>query len=128
MRELPTPPKVLILFAHGARAASWAQPFLRLQNLLRTSQPQLRVELAYLELMSPQLPELVQQLQADAHTDITIVPIFLGQGGHVIRDLPILVEQLRSNYPQLQIKLTQAAGEDEAVLSAIAAYCLRVST
>ena len=118
--------KVLILFAHGARAASWADPFLRLQKLLQASQAQLRVELAFLELMSPQLPELVKQLHADAHQDISIVPIFLGQGGHVIRDLPLLVEQLRQDYPQINLKLAEAAGEDASVLQAIAAYCLRV--
>lgn len=118
--------KVLILFAHGARAASWADPFLRLQKLLQASQAQLRVELAFLELMSPQLPELVKQLHADAHQDISIVPIFLGQGGHVIRDLPLLVEQLRQDYPHLNLKLAEAAGEDASVLQAIAAYCLRV--
>ncbi len=118
--------KVLILFAHGARAASWADPFLRLQKLLQASQTQLRVELAFLELMSPQLPELVKQLHADAHQDISIVPIFLGQGGHVIRDLPLLVEQLRQDYPHINLKLAEAAGEDASVLQAIAAYCLRV--
>lgn len=126
MSEHSTPRKVLILFAHGARAASWAEPFQRLQSLLQSSQPQLRVELAYLELMSPQLPELVKQLHAEAHTDISIVPIFLGQGGHVIRDLPLIVEQLRQDYPQIKLKLAQAAGEDLNVLQAIAGYCLRV--
>lgn len=120
------PKKVLILFAHGARSASWAAPFLRLQSMLQASQTQLRVELAYLELMSPQLPELVKQLHADAHHDITIVPIFLGQGGHVIRDLPLIVEKLRQDYPQIQFKLAHAAGEDPSVLQAIAAYCLGV--
>lgn len=126
MSEHSTQKKVLILFAHGARAASWAEPFQRLQSLLQTSQPQLRVELAYLELMSPQLPELVKQLHADFHKDISIVPIFLGQGGHVIRDLPLIVEQLRQDYPQINLKLAQAAGEDLSVLQAIAGYCLRV--
>lgn len=126
MSEHSTQKKVLILFAHGARSASWAEPFQRLQNLLQTSQPQLRVELAFLELMSPQLPELVKQLQADFHKDISIVPIFLGQGGHVIRDLPLIVEQLRQDYPQVNLKLAQAAGEDISVLQAIAGYCLRV--
>ncbi len=126
MSDLPIQKKVLILFAHGARSATWAEPFQRLQGILQASQPHLRVELAYLELMSPQLPELVKQLNADFHKDITIVPIFLGQGGHVIRDLPLLVEQLRLDYPHINFKLAQAAGEDASVLQAIAGYCLRV--
>lgn len=126
MSEQAIPKKVLILFAHGARSAAWAEPFLRLRDMLQASQPQFRVELAYLELMSPQLPELVKQLHTDAHKDISIVPIFLGQGGHVIRDLPLIVEQLRQDYPQINLKLAQAAGEDASVLQSIAGYCLRV--
>ena len=40
--------QALILFAHGARAASWAEPFLRLQRLTQESSPELKVELAFL--------------------------------------------------------------------------------
>jgi sirohydrochlorin cobaltochelatase len=117
--------QALILFAHGARAASWAEPFLRLQKLTQESSPELKVELAFLELMQPQLPEVVKSLVDQSYESITITPIFLGQGGHLIRDLPLMVEEIRQQYPDLQIKQVAAAGEDAGVLQAIRDYCLR---
>lgn len=117
--------KALVLFAHGARAASWAAPFQRLQQLAQDSLPDVKVTLAFLELMQPQLPEAVENLANLGCKEITIAPIFLGQGGHVLRDLPLMVEELRKRYPQLQIKQVDAAGEDPGVLNALRDYCLR---
>ena len=45
----------LILFAHGARDAEWAEPFERLLDLVRQRAPQTQVRLAYLELMRPDI-------------------------------------------------------------------------
>ena len=116
--------QALILFAHGARAASWAAPFERLRDLTRTRLPDTRVELAFLELMSPRLPEMVADMATQGIADVTVVPVFLGQGGHVLRDLPLMVEQLRIDHPQLAFKVVGAAGEDPAVLGAITDYCV----
>ncbi len=114
----------LVLFAHGARAASWAAPFERLRELTQARMPEVRVALAFLELMTPRLPELVAGLTADGVTQITVVPVFLGQGGHVLRDLPLMVEQLRIDYPQATINVAEAAGENAAVLNALSDYCV----
>jgi sirohydrochlorin cobaltochelatase len=80
------------------------------------------VHLAFLELMSPRLPEVVEQLVAEGCEAITVVPIFLGQGGHVLRDLPLMVEQLHGAHPQLSLRVAEAVGENADVLDAIARY------
>ncbi len=118
--------KGLILFAHGARDARWAEPFERLRELLRARSPDLPVALAFLELMQPDLGTACRALVTQGCTAITIVPVFLGQGGHVRKDLPELIEQLRRSYPQVTIDCATAVGEDEAVLNAIADYCLSI--
>ena len=116
--------KALVLFAHGARAASWAAPFERLRDLTQARTPDVAVSLAVLELMEPRLPERVAALTAEGITDITVVPVFLGQGGHVLRDLPLMVDQLRIDYPQATINVVEAAGENAAVLNALSDYCV----
>ena len=116
--------RAMILFAHGARAASWAAPFERLRDITQARLPEMRVSLAFLELMAPQLPALVAELVADGVAQITVVPIFLGQGGHVLRDLPLMIDQLRVSFPATDISVAQAAGEDPSVLNAIANYCV----
>jgi sirohydrochlorin cobaltochelatase len=116
--------RALVLFAHGARAASWAAPFERLRDLTRARAPDVQVSLAFLELMEPRLPAEVARLAAEGIAQVTVVPVFLGQGGHLLRDLPLLVDQLWLDHPALGIKVVGAVGEDPAVLDAMTAYCV----
>lgn len=116
--------RALILFAHGARRAEWAQPFLRLQEMVRTASPGTFVGLAYLELMTPGLPEVVAEAVAQGSRDIVVIPVFLGQGGHVRKDLQELVAQQQALYPQLQLRVATTVGEDAGVLQAMANYVL----
>jgi sirohydrochlorin cobaltochelatase len=114
----------LILFAHGARDPRWAAPFERLRDIAQAQLPDTRVSLAFLELMSPRLPEAVAQLEQAGCAKVSVVPVFLGQGGHVLRDLPLLLEELRRSHPSMEISVAAAVGEDPDVLSAIARYCV----
>ena len=116
--------RALILFAHGARDPAWAEPFQRLRKMVAGRRPDVSVHLAFLELMQPSLPAIVDELAADGCTDVAVVPVFLGQGGHVRRDLPVLVEGLRERHAGLRLKVAEAAGENDVVLAAIGAYCL----
>jgi sirohydrochlorin cobaltochelatase len=118
--------RALVLFAHGARAASWAAPFERLRALTAARLPEVPVSLAFLELMEPRLPAEVARLAAAGVDQVTVVPVFLGQGGHLLRDLPLLVDQLRIDHPGLAIKVAGAVGEDPAVLGAMTDYCVSV--
>ncbi len=116
-----------MLFAHGARDVRWAEPFERLAARLR----ELRgasagtVSLAFLELMTPDLPAAVAAQVADGASVITVVPVFFGQGGHIRRDLPVILDQCRAAHPSVEIRCSTAVGEDADVIEAIAGYCLR---
>ena len=116
--------RALILFAHGARAASWAAPFERLRDSTQARMPEVPVSLAFLELMEPRLPERVAALAAEGVTQITVVPVFLGQGGHVLRDLPLMIDRLRADYPGLSISVAGAVGENPDVQRAMTDYCV----
>ncbi len=83
------------------------------------------VALAYLEIMAPDLPAAAAELCAAGCRSVIVVPVFLGQGGHVRDDLPALVQDAAARHPGCQFRLIEAAGEDDAVLDAIAAYCVR---
>jgi sirohydrochlorin cobaltochelatase len=117
--------RALVLFAHGARAPGWAAPFERLRALVQARAPSCAVSLAFLELMEPRLPAHVAQLAADGVTEVTVVPVFLGQGGHLLRDLPQLLAALRTEHPAVAFKVVGAIGEDPGVLAAMAEYCVQ---
>ncbi|AQV95382.1 cobalamin biosynthesis protein CbiX [Cupriavidus necator] len=118
------PTQALVLFAHGARDARWREPFDRLRQKVAAALPGCEVRLAFLELMTPVLPDALADLAAHGMSDITVVPVFLGQGGHLRRDLPALLDQCRQAHPGLRIHCATAVGEADAVLDAMAAYCV----
>ena len=110
----------LVLFAHGARDPRWAAPFEAVAARIRAAEPTLPIELAYLELMRPDLPEAAARLVAAGCASVDIVPLFLGTGGHVRQDLPRLVEGLRAAHPATRWRLRPAIGEAGAVVGAMA--------
>lgn len=110
----------LILFAHGARDPRWAAPFEDTATRIRAQRPGLQVRTAFLEFMTPDLPGAVADLAAAGCTGIDVVPMFLGSGGHVRRDLPALLVDLRARHTGLALRLHAAVGEMPAVVQAMA--------
>ena len=118
----------VILFAHGARDPRWAEPFLRVAEDVRKAAPGLALELAYLEFLEPGLREAAERLVRSGSNAIRIVPLFFGRGGHLREAVPKLVAETAAALPEVSFELAGAAGEDPAVVDAIAAFCLRVAT
>jgi sirohydrochlorin cobaltochelatase len=111
----------VILFAHGARDPRWAEPFEAVATQLRRLRPGVEVRLAFLEFMAPSLPDAGATLAAAGCTAVEVVPLFLGAGGHVRRDLPLLMDALRERHAGTHWRLHPAAGENDAVVDAMAA-------
>ena len=116
----PAPRRGLLLFAHGARDAAWAAPFEAVLARVRASRPRVQVTLAFLELMQPDLPAAATQLLQHGCTQVDVVPLFLGTGGHVRRDVPLLLQRLQSEHPGTQWTLHDPIGEHPDVIEAIA--------
>jgi len=114
----------LILFAHGARDPRWREPFERLAAKVSARRSDVAVSLAFLELMQPDLAGAVDALAGRGCEAVRVVPVFLGQGGHVREDIPAAVDAMRRRHPSLRIELVRAAGEDDEVLDRIAAVSL----
>jgi sirohydrochlorin cobaltochelatase len=111
--------KAVILFGHGARDVRWREPFDRLAALWRAQHPQDLVEPAFLEMMQPSLEEAVSSLANQGAVQITVVPVFFGQGGHLRNDFPVLLAGCQAKFPQINLNTTSAVGESDMVLQAI---------
>lgn len=114
----------LILFAHGARDPEWANPMRRVRAAILQRQPALRVELAFLEFMSPNLGDCARSLVQEGFEAITVVPMFIAQGGHLKNDVPVLMDALRNAHPDVRFVLSPPVGEAEAMVQAMAAYAI----
>jgi len=117
----------VLLFAHGARDARWAAPFEAVAAKLRDRDPALLVRLAFLEFMTPDLIGAGRELAAAGCTRVDIVPLFLGAGGHVRKDIPELVARLQAEAAQVEWRLAPAIGASPAVIDAMAAAAAQIA-
>ncbi|MBH1986532.1 MAG: CbiX/SirB N-terminal domain-containing protein [Burkholderiales bacterium] len=112
----------ILLFAHGARDPAWAQPFqavaLRLSE--RAQAQGHEVTLAFLEFMSPDILAAGADLVSRGCTQVVVVPLFLGAGGHVRKDLPRLLEELGAAHPGVRWRLSAAVGETDILIQGMA--------
>ena len=118
-------PRGLLLFAHGARDPRWAMPFEDVARRVRAHDPSLAVQLAFLEFMAPTLREAGEALVTAGCGRVDVVPLFLGAGGHVRKDLPALLAELASAHPEVQWHLQRAIGEVDSVIEAMATAALQ---
>ena len=114
----------IVLFAHGARDPGWARPFETIRERIRAQRPEYRIELAYLELMSPTLEEAIGTLVAEGALCVTVYPLFMAQGAHLRQDLPKILEAIRASYPKIPIALEPAVGDVPEILDAITGWIL----
>ena len=130
-----TVPQGLLLFAHGARDPLWARPFEAVAERCRAAQQpivhgqsagqgQMVVALAFLEFMAPDLLTAGDQLVAQGCRHVRVVPLFLGAGGHVRKDLPVLMATLGQRHPGVVFQLDAAVGEASEVVAAMARVAL----
>ncbi len=107
----------IVLFAHGSRDAAWAAPFKKILKRLRETLPEAEIRLAYLEIMQPSLADALADLSAKVDS-IRVVPLFLGYGGHLRKDLPALVAAAD---PRVKVTIEPPVGEAPQVIEAITA-------
>jgi sirohydrochlorin cobaltochelatase len=110
----------LLLFAHGARDSRWALPFEDIADRVRERAPQVPVELCFLEFMTPGLVDGGRKLAAAGCTRVDVVPLFLGAGGHVRKDIPLLLAELAQAHAGIHWDLRPAIGEIDSVIEAMA--------
>lgn len=114
----------LVLFAHGARDPEWAEPFRAIAARISALRGDLAVRLAFLEFQQPALPEAIGQLVAEGHRGIRIAPLFMAQGGHLRRDVPVLLDGIRAGHPGLELELLPAIGDVPELREAIAGWLI----
>ena len=113
-------PTGIILFAHGARDARWAEPLARLRAKVEATRPDVAVRAAFLDFMQPDLAGAAEELIAAGCTQLRVVPVFIAMGGHMREDVPRIVAGVRARHPGVAIEVQEALGEHDTVLDRMA--------
>ena len=110
----------VVLFAHGARDPKWSEPFESRAARFAARAPAGPRARAARAVIAPARPGPGRALVARGCDAITIVPAFLGVGGHVRRDVPEIVEALSREHPGVAFRIASALGEEASVQDAMA--------
>lgn len=107
----------VILFAHGSNVPE-ANRNVAIVAEAVSRQSGLSVRCAFLELAQPDLARALEEAVRGGAQRVIIVPYFLTLGVHVREDLPRLVEEQRTRFPNTQILVAEPL-EGHAALAAV---------
>lgn len=88
--------------------------------MVRDKKPGVPVELAFLESMQPSLDEAIADLAARGIKNISVIPLFMAQGGHLKQDLPLKLAEIRRHHPSISFRVSPPIGEARVILAAFA--------
>jgi sirohydrochlorin cobaltochelatase len=106
----------VILCGHGTRHAGGAAQFEAMVSTLSARHPGRRIAHACLELAPPSLGETVSRLHAAGEREVLVVPVFLFAAGHLKREVPEILADIRTRHPDMQLRLGPPLGLAAGVL------------
>ncbi|WP_417614035.1 sirohydrochlorin chelatase [Oceanisphaera sp.] len=101
-----------ILVAHGSRRVAANEEIATFSQSLSQVMT-VRFDVmghAFWELAEPSLEQAIDQQVAVGAKNISVFPYFLAQGKHVVNDLPSVLEQKRTQYPDVTLTLLPHLG------------------
>jgi sirohydrochlorin ferrochelatase len=116
----------LLIVAHGSRREASNDEVRRLAGRVRDlCAPGIdHVEVAFLELAEPAIPEGLARCVAKGASEIVVFPYFLAAGTHVAEDIPEAIRAFELDNPDIRIRLTPHLGASHALPGAILSVAL----
>ena len=114
--------KTLLLVAHGSRKVSSNAAIESLTEKLRqrlVGTDFSAITHAFLELTEPSIPQGIASLVGLGATQVVVMPYFLAPGTHVVDDVPELINEAQSQYPEVRFTIMPYLGETEGLIDLI---------
>ena len=115
--------KALLLVAHGSRRKQSNDEVVLLADKLRNicSQQYNIVNSAFLELAETLIPDGIKQCIDEGATSVVVLPYFLNSGRHVVEDIPRILNDCISLYPEINISLAPHLGASPLMIDLLIA-------
>ncbi len=110
MTEISASETAVLLIAHGSRRAAANDDLVQLAQLVMQRSDYSIVEVSYLELTSPTIPEGGQTCVARGARQVLMLPYFLSAGVHVVNDLEAHRNDLANQFPGVEFRLCPHLG------------------
>jgi sirohydrochlorin ferrochelatase len=101
----PAGKSAALLIAHGSRRPEANRDLVDLALAIRGRTHYPIVEVAYLEVVEPTIPQGARRCVEQGATRVSILPYFLSAGAHVVEDLERIRADLALEFPDVQFAL-----------------------
>ena len=111
----------LLIIAHGSRRQASNDEVRQLGERVREIRGAgiAQVEVAFLELAEPGIPEALARCAAQGADEIIVFPYFLAAGTHVANDIPEALTEFSAKQPQIKLHLTSHLGASATLAQTI---------
>ncbi len=116
---------MLILIAHGSHDPQWRANVERLVEAIQAEVGRDAMRLAYMECTPPTLMDAAADAVRVGAKRLRVLPLFLAEEGHVLRDIHPLVDRLRTAQEGIEVELLPPIGRHpmfKALLCRIAVH------
>ena len=115
--------RALLLVAHGSRRKQSNDEVVLLAGKLKNNSDQQYkiVNAAFLELADVLIPDGIKQCVSEGATSITVLPYFLNSGRHVVEDIPNIINDCITLYPDTNITLAPHLGASPLMMDLLTA-------
>jgi sirohydrochlorin ferrochelatase len=109
----------VLLIAHGSRRREANDDLAKLAELVRARAEYPIVEIGYLELAEPTIPQGAEFCVHSGATRVLMLPFFLSAGEHVRGDLERLRQEFTDRFPRVRFELCEPLGLHPALVDVV---------
>ena len=109
----------LVAVAHGSRDPRSAATVAAVVADVAQRNPGLDVRLAFLDLNTPSVEQVIDAVAAQGHREAVVAPLLLGSAFHARVDLPGLLAAARGRHPRLRLIHADVLGPDPLLIAAL---------
>ena len=109
----------ILLIAHGSRRAAANADLVRLAETVRDRRPDEIVEIAYLELTEPTIPQGAARCVERGATHVRMSPFVLSAGTHIAEDLTGFQTEFNAQFPGVRFQLCPPLGLHPLLVEAL---------
>lgn len=110
--------KGILVVGHGSRLPEVNDNFKELVEVLKKNTGR-DVRGANLTLAKPGVEEVVLEMYEDGYRDITLIPYFLSNGTHVVKNIPDIIKRMEERLTGLNFRLETTLLLDSLVIKAM---------
>ena len=112
-------PTAVLLIAHGSRRKEANQDLVRLAELVGARGTYRIVEIAYLDVTEPTIPQGAERCVARGARHVLMLPYFLSAGSHVAEDLERYLSEFTARFPGVTFALCPPLGLHPLVVDVV---------